>query len=223
MDSARLSEDRLAKIELSLERLFFCPSRYFGRWLFWDSFAGGTKGPSVFWGKDWGIIRSETYCAHILPLIHGWLTMHPSLQLMQDNAPGHVGSAIKEKMRAQGITPIVKSSGSLQEAHGMDELSWSNVATADTARLWGHLCCVICIVCYSCFVITRELNHFLRYLRRDASFDLFQVASRSPHGYTHQYARKRRTQSFFQENSGPSPTHRDSVRHKRLSCFCLRT
>lgn len=60
---------------------------------------------------------------------------------------------------------LVKASGSRNRVHGMDELSWSNVATADTARLWGHLCCAVCIVIYFCFVITHELNYYTRFLQ----------------------------------------------------------
>jgi hypothetical protein len=31
-------------------------------WMFWGCFNGGTKGPGVFWEKDWGTIGQETYC-----------------------------------------------------------------------------------------------------------------------------------------------------------------
>jgi hypothetical protein len=55
--------------------------------MFWGSFAGGTNGPSLFWEEDWGTIGSATFCAHAIPLIHGWLAMNPSLRFMQDNAP----------------------------------------------------------------------------------------------------------------------------------------
>lgn len=38
------------------------------RWMFWGSFSGKTKGPGVFWEKDWGPIGSQTYCERIVPL-----------------------------------------------------------------------------------------------------------------------------------------------------------
>jgi hypothetical protein len=40
-------------------------------WLFWGCFAGNIKGPSLFWEKEWGIITSESYCQHIIPLVGG--------------------------------------------------------------------------------------------------------------------------------------------------------
>ncbi len=75
-------------------------------WMFWGCFSGSTKGPHCFWEKDWGTIGSATYCAHILPLIHGWLTWFPSLVLMQDNAPGHSARATLDEMTERGIYPI---------------------------------------------------------------------------------------------------------------------
>jgi len=30
-------------------------------WMFWGSFNGGLKGPSIFWEKDWGMISANTY------------------------------------------------------------------------------------------------------------------------------------------------------------------
>jgi transposase len=50
-------------------------------------------------------IGSATYSAHVLPLVHGWLTINPSLRFMQDNTPGHAQLTIKE-MRERGICPI---------------------------------------------------------------------------------------------------------------------
>ena len=43
--------------------------------MFWDSFAGKVKGPSIFWEKEWGIITSDSYSAHIVPIIHGWIQL----------------------------------------------------------------------------------------------------------------------------------------------------
>jgi transposase len=74
-------------------------------WMFWGSFAGDEKGPSLFWEKDWGSIGAESYIAHIIPLIEGWLKLRPHLTLMQDNAPGHSGQATKDDLAERGITP----------------------------------------------------------------------------------------------------------------------
>ncbi len=35
-------------------------------WMFWGCFNGITKGPSLFWEKDWGSIRQKTYCEYIV-------------------------------------------------------------------------------------------------------------------------------------------------------------
>jgi DDE superfamily endonuclease/transposase len=75
-------------------------------WMFWGSFSGGSKGPSLFWEKEWGSIGQVSYCERIIPLIHGWLRMNPHLQLMQDGAPGHSAGETQEELRNRGITPI---------------------------------------------------------------------------------------------------------------------
>jgi transposase len=68
-------------------------------WMFWGSFAGKTKGPAVFWEKDWGNITSESYREHVVPLIDGWIRLRrqhnwaEELILMQDNAPCHTAQA----------------------------------------------------------------------------------------------------------------------------------
>jgi hypothetical protein len=63
--------------------------------MFWGCFTGMTKGPGIFWEKDWGMITLESYCAHIVPIIEGWLRMnrHEQWILMQDNAPGYYAAA----------------------------------------------------------------------------------------------------------------------------------
>lgn len=75
-------------------------------WMFWGSFNGTTKGPCLFWEKDWGSIKQESYCAKIVPVIHGWLTMNPDLVLMQDGAPGHAAGETQVDLAERGITPI---------------------------------------------------------------------------------------------------------------------
>jgi hypothetical protein len=75
-------------------------------WMFWGSFSGCLKGPSLFWEKDWGLIRATSYQDHIVPLIHGWIRLHLTLLLMQDGAPGHKAAETKEDLRERGIYPI---------------------------------------------------------------------------------------------------------------------
>ena len=75
-------------------------------WMFWGSFSGTTKGPTLFWEKEWGSINAESYSQRIVPLIHGWLTLHPELQLMQDNAPGHAADQTLLELEERGIIPI---------------------------------------------------------------------------------------------------------------------
>lgn len=38
-----------------------------GGWMFWASFLGLEKGPSLFWEKEWGWIDAEGYVSHIAP------------------------------------------------------------------------------------------------------------------------------------------------------------
>jgi transposase len=75
-------------------------------WMFWGCFSGNQKGPSLFWEKEWGSINKESYCERIVPLIHGWLRLHPELCFMQDNAPGHLATYTLLELSERGITPI---------------------------------------------------------------------------------------------------------------------
>lgn len=75
-------------------------------WMFWGCFNGTTKGPSLFWEKEWGSINSESYCERILPLIHGWIRLNPGLLFMQDSAPGHTAQSTIQELRERGISPI---------------------------------------------------------------------------------------------------------------------
>jgi transposase len=89
-----------------------------GGFLFWGSFAGITKGPTLFWEKDWGTINSETYRQKILPLIGGWIILRgrrdvpetgrepEELVLMQDSAPGHAARETIEDLEERGIIVI---------------------------------------------------------------------------------------------------------------------
>ena len=44
-------------------------------WMFWGCFHGHTKGPGIFWEKDWGSINEESYRAHTVPIIHGYIEL----------------------------------------------------------------------------------------------------------------------------------------------------
>jgi transposase len=45
-------------------------------WMFWGCFYGNIKGPGVFWEKEWGSIKEESYRARIVPIIDGWLQVN---------------------------------------------------------------------------------------------------------------------------------------------------
>ena len=79
-------------------------------WMFWDCFHGDTRGPGIFWEKDWGSINSESYCAHTVPIIHGYLELCRRdgiyLQLMQDGAPGHAAGDTARELQERGIQVI---------------------------------------------------------------------------------------------------------------------
>ena len=76
-------------------------------WMFWGCFSGGLeKGPSLFWEKEWGSINKVSYCERIVPLIHGWIRLHPELVLMQDGAPGHSAQYTKKELEERSI-PVI--------------------------------------------------------------------------------------------------------------------
>ena len=79
-----------------------------GGWMFWGCFSGLGKGPGIFWEKDWGKINADSYRAHTVPVIHGWVQLckvelGEDLILMQDGAPGHAATETKEDLRERGI------------------------------------------------------------------------------------------------------------------------
>jgi hypothetical protein len=41
--------------------------------MFWGSFHGSTKGPCLFWEKEWGTINAERYSERVIPIIDGYL------------------------------------------------------------------------------------------------------------------------------------------------------
>ena len=77
-----------------------------GGWMFWACFNGTTKGPCLFWEKAWGTINKLSYCEHIVPIIHEYTQQHPTLQFMQDHAPGHAAAYTQQEMRQRGIKII---------------------------------------------------------------------------------------------------------------------
>ena len=44
-----------------------------GGWMFWGCFWGNTKGPGLFWEKDWGSISSATYRKLIIPVVDDYI------------------------------------------------------------------------------------------------------------------------------------------------------
>ena len=78
--------------------------------MFWGCFHGHTKGLGIFWEKDWGTIDQESYCAHTVPVIHGYIELMRRegvyLKLMQDSAPGHCGGETKKELEECGIIII---------------------------------------------------------------------------------------------------------------------
>ncbi len=76
-------------------------------WMFWGSFSGEHGlGPSLVWEKEWGTINANSYGDRILPLVHGWMRMHPELQFMQDNAPAHSSYQTFMDCWDRGFNPI---------------------------------------------------------------------------------------------------------------------
>ena len=74
--------------------------------MFWGSFAGSEKGPSLFWEKELKTIDSEKYCSKIVPLIDGMVSMRPWLFVMQDNAPAHASERTIKEFQERHIDPI---------------------------------------------------------------------------------------------------------------------
>ncbi|KAF4625082.1 hypothetical protein G7Y89_g13087 [Cudoniella acicularis] len=54
----------------------------------WTIVQWHTKGPGIFWEKDWGLINKGSYQAHTVPIIHGYIELMRRqgvhLKLMQD-------------------------------------------------------------------------------------------------------------------------------------------
>ncbi|KAL1975013.1 hypothetical protein VTN31DRAFT_5217 [Thermomyces dupontii] len=74
--------------------------------MFWASFAGTRKGPSLIWKKEWGSITAEQYTARVVPLVREFLAQNPGHLFMHDDAPAHAASHTVEALRVYRITPI---------------------------------------------------------------------------------------------------------------------
>ena len=55
------------------------------------------------WEK-WKTINMERYCERIVPLVHGWLTVNPHLQFMQDGTQSHAAEYTINELPERGIT-----------------------------------------------------------------------------------------------------------------------
>jgi transposase len=79
-------------------------------WMFWGSFYGDTKGPCLFWEKEWGFINAESYCERVVPIIDGYLRLNRQqgnyLCLMHDEAPGHASKDTIAVLHERSIYPI---------------------------------------------------------------------------------------------------------------------
>jgi DDE superfamily endonuclease len=71
-------------------------------------FHGRTKGPSVFWEKEWGSISEETYRARIVPIVDGWLRLQADQELvfMQDGASSHSAKGTIQDLLERGVICI---------------------------------------------------------------------------------------------------------------------
>ena len=79
-------------------------------WIFWGHFPGNMQGPGIFWEKARGSINAESYCAHTVPIIHGYMELCRRdgiyLKLMQDGVPGHAGGDTVIDLQERGIEVI---------------------------------------------------------------------------------------------------------------------
>lgn len=76
-------------------------------WMFWGCFSGFSKGPGLFWEKEWGTVTSEAYQQHTVPLIDGWIQLCQrhgvTLVLMQDGAASHSSRDTISELKERGI------------------------------------------------------------------------------------------------------------------------
>jgi transposase len=75
-------------------------------WMFWGSISGlYSKGPGIFWEKDWGSISLASYCQHIVPTVCRYCDQW-RLTFMQDNASSHSSKESIAELRLRGLCPI---------------------------------------------------------------------------------------------------------------------
>lgn len=82
-----------------------------GGWMFWGCFYGSTKGPGIFWEKEWGSINEYSYRKNILPNVHEFIDdtfeqHHLQLSFMQDGAPGHRAAGTKKDLENRKIRVV---------------------------------------------------------------------------------------------------------------------
>ncbi|KAL2018279.1 hypothetical protein VTK56DRAFT_983 [Thermocarpiscus australiensis] len=74
--------------------------------MFWGSFAGGIKGPSFFWEKEYGGITAEKYQQFIVPLVYTFCEENGGMVFQQDNAAFHLARSTRRLFAALGIEVI---------------------------------------------------------------------------------------------------------------------
>lgn len=74
-------------------------------WMFWGCFAGGKKGPGIFWEISWGTMNAQLYQEHIGPAVDAWMQENASSSwtFMQDNAPCHKARSTIADLERRGI------------------------------------------------------------------------------------------------------------------------
>jgi hypothetical protein len=55
--------------------------------MFWGTIIRGTKGPCVFFEKEWGSVNSEVYNTHVLSRVREYCAENPGCIFMQDMHP----------------------------------------------------------------------------------------------------------------------------------------
>ncbi len=78
--------------------------------MFWGCFNDNKKGPDLFWEKEWGTVKEESYRDQIVPIIDGWIRLNTingqSLTFMQDSAPAHAARGTIQDLRERGVICI---------------------------------------------------------------------------------------------------------------------
>ena len=74
-------------------------------WMFHGCIVNGTKGPALFWEKEWGSINSVKYNEHVLSRVADFIAEHANAGyiFMQDDAPSHRSYETKINLLDRGI------------------------------------------------------------------------------------------------------------------------